>query len=122
MDKNGFVLLVMGFTGKKAHQFKLEYIRAFDKAIETIQDQQIQLAENASHWRQLAEERMDTINRIGPKYHYGYKDKINLRRSSYYTTPSNWTQRKESPILLADGTMLYQPMLFSSMNVYQLNA
>jgi Rha family phage regulatory protein len=43
MDKDGFALLVMGFTGEKAHLFKIEYIKAFNNAIQTIQDQQDQL-------------------------------------------------------------------------------
>lgn len=30
MNRDGFTLLVMGFTGKKAIQFKLEYIKAFN--------------------------------------------------------------------------------------------
>lgn len=32
MDRDGFSLLAMGFTGKKALQFKLSYIDAFNKA------------------------------------------------------------------------------------------
>jgi Rha family phage regulatory protein len=32
MDRDGFTLLSMGFTGKKALQFKLSYIDAFNKA------------------------------------------------------------------------------------------
>ncbi len=31
MTKDGFVLLVMGFTGKKAMEFKIKYIEAFNK-------------------------------------------------------------------------------------------
>ena len=31
MNRDGFSLLVMGFTGKKALQFKLDYINAFNK-------------------------------------------------------------------------------------------
>ncbi|HGJ5890835.1 MAG TPA: Rha family transcriptional regulator [Arsenophonus apicola] len=31
MTKNGFIFLVMGFTGKKAAQFKEAYIAEFDK-------------------------------------------------------------------------------------------
>lgn len=31
MNRDGFTLLAMGFTGKKAMQFKLEYIKAFNK-------------------------------------------------------------------------------------------
>lgn len=30
MSKDGFMLLAMGFTGKKALQFKMAYIRAFN--------------------------------------------------------------------------------------------
>lgn len=31
MNRDGFSLLVMGFTGKKAHEWKLKYIDAFNK-------------------------------------------------------------------------------------------
>ncbi len=30
MDRKGFMLLVMGFTGKKALKFKLAFLDAFD--------------------------------------------------------------------------------------------
>ncbi len=36
MDKNAFTLLVMGYTGVKALQFKIDYIKAFDKMEEHI--------------------------------------------------------------------------------------
>lgn len=36
MNRDGFSLLVMGFNGKKAMQFKLEYIKAFNKMEEEI--------------------------------------------------------------------------------------
>lgn len=36
MNRDGFTLLAMGFTGEKALQFKLEYINAFNKMEETI--------------------------------------------------------------------------------------
>lgn len=36
MNRDGFTLLVMGFTGKKALDFKLEYIEAFNKMELTI--------------------------------------------------------------------------------------
>lgn len=36
MDRDGFSLLVMGFTGKKALEWKLKYIEAFNKMEETI--------------------------------------------------------------------------------------
>lgn len=36
MNRDGFSLLVMGFTGKKAMQFKLDYIKAFNQMEEAI--------------------------------------------------------------------------------------
>ena len=36
MNRDGFSLLVMGFNGKKAMQFKLEYIKAFNQMEATI--------------------------------------------------------------------------------------
>ena len=38
MNRDGFTLLVMGFTGEKALQFKIEYINAFNKMEETIKN------------------------------------------------------------------------------------
>lgn len=38
MNRDGFTLLVMGFTGDKALQFKLDYIDAFNKMEETIKN------------------------------------------------------------------------------------
>lgn len=36
LDRDGFTLLAMGFTGKQALQFKLSYIDAFNKAEEAL--------------------------------------------------------------------------------------
>lgn len=38
MNRDGFMLLVMGFTGKKAMQFKLDYIKAFNQMEEVIKE------------------------------------------------------------------------------------
>lgn len=39
MNRDGFTLLVMGFTGKKALDFKLEYIEAFNKMEKSLLQQ-----------------------------------------------------------------------------------
>lgn len=39
MNRDGFTLLAMGFTGKKALQFKLKYIEAFNQMEEHIKQQ-----------------------------------------------------------------------------------
>lgn len=42
MNRDGFTLLAMGFTGAKAMQFKMDYINAFNKMEEVIRNQQDQ--------------------------------------------------------------------------------
>lgn len=44
MNRDGFTLLVMGFTGKKALQFKLDYIAAFNKMEAALKDSQKKLS------------------------------------------------------------------------------
>lgn len=44
MDRKGFVLLAMGFTGEKALQFKIAYIDAFDRMEAIIQKKAISKA------------------------------------------------------------------------------
>lgn len=43
MNRDGFTLLAMGFTGKKALGFKLKYIEAFNNMEEAIREERIQL-------------------------------------------------------------------------------
>ncbi len=56
MNRDGFSLLVMGFTGSKALQFKLDFIEAFNK-MEQIIKSNFQLPQTyADALRQLAEQ------------------------------------------------------------------
>lgn len=43
MNRDGFTLLAMGFTGQKALQWKLKYIEAFNKMEQTLRDQRPQI-------------------------------------------------------------------------------
>lgn len=45
MNRDGFALLAMGFTGKKALQFKLEYIQAFNHMEKHIQSSQLPMSQ-----------------------------------------------------------------------------
>src|SRR5690625_3841923 len=42
MNRDGFTLLAMGFTGKKAMEFKLKYIEAFNHMERQLQPQSIE--------------------------------------------------------------------------------
>lgn len=43
MNRDGFTLLAMGFTGKKALDFKIKYIEAFNNMEKAIKEERIQL-------------------------------------------------------------------------------
>lgn len=70
MNRDGFSLLAMGFTGKKALQFKLKYIDAFNQMEKQLQQQkplslpeQIQLI--AKGYENLSADVEDIKNRMG---------------------------------------------------------
>lgn len=70
MNRDGFSLLAMGFTGKKALQFKLKYIDAFNQMEKQLQQQkplslpeQIQLI--AKGYENLSADVDDIKNRMG---------------------------------------------------------
>lgn len=55
--RDGFTLLAMGFTGKKALEWKLKYIDAFNRMEETIKEQGLVLPQNfSSACRMLADQ------------------------------------------------------------------
>ncbi|NRE63090.1 Rha family transcriptional regulator [Enterococcus faecium] len=43
MNRDGFTFIAMGFTGRKADEFKLKYIKAFNEMEKAIKEQQIVL-------------------------------------------------------------------------------
>lgn len=43
LNRDGFTFIAMGFTGRKADEFKLRYIDAFNKMEEQIRNQSLQL-------------------------------------------------------------------------------
>lgn len=66
IDKDGFVLLALGFTGDKAHQFKLQYIIAFNKALELLQKKEQELLEAKfdRHQKQITNEKNFLVKRL----------------------------------------------------------
>lgn len=75
MNRDGFTLLVMGFTGKKALQFKLDYIAAFNKMEAALKEgqkklsgaeyllQQAQLMVEQERRMSAVEKRLDDMDR-----------------------------------------------------------
>ncbi|WP_370649558.1 ORF6C domain-containing protein [uncultured Limosilactobacillus sp.] len=70
MNRDGFSLLAMGFTGKKALQFKLKYIDAFNQMEKQLQQQKpLSLPEQigliAKGYESLSADVEDIKNRMG---------------------------------------------------------
>ena len=84
MNRDGFTLLAMGYTGKKALQFKLKYIEAFNKMEKTIREQELP---------QTPEERlaltMEVTNRLDKRV-TNVEEKVDYLTS---TSELNETQR-----------------------------
>lgn len=108
MNRDGFTLLAMGFTGKQAMQFKLEYIGQFNKMEATIKNSQVATlpdftnpAEAARAWaeqfelKQIEAKRADEaeqqvlllsaeVEKMQPKV--SYYDKILASKTTMTTT------------------------------------
>ncbi|KRK83436.1 phage-related antirepressor [Companilactobacillus bobalius DSM 19674] len=67
MTKDGFTLLAMGFTGKKATRFKIQYINAFNKMEEQIKTGGFHVPSTMSEALRLAANQQDQIEQMKPK-------------------------------------------------------
>lgn len=64
MNRDGFTLLAMGFTGKKALQFKLRYIQAFNEMEQALKNQSaLRLPENNAEMVQVIQNVNKETNR-----------------------------------------------------------
>lgn len=65
MNRDGFTLLAMGFTGKEALQFKIDYINAFNKMeglVKQVMQNQIYMAQNSAKQRFIKSNRIKEID------------------------------------------------------------
>lgn len=68
MNRDGFTLLVVGFTGKKAMEFKLKYIEAFNQMEKQIRNYGgYKIPENMSEALQLAANQAKEMEVMRPK-------------------------------------------------------
>lgn len=97
MNKNGFTLLVMGYTGKIATDFKIRYIRAFDEMEEALKNQssQLRLPKNNAEMLQVIQsaneeqnKRIDEVKETVDdlKDRFGLPSKLLGIRKSHVTT------------------------------------
>lgn len=64
MNRDGFTLLAMGFTGKKALQFKLRYIQAFNEMEESLKNRPaLRLPQNNAEMLQVVQNVNEETNK-----------------------------------------------------------
>lgn len=108
MNRDGFTLLAMGYTGKKALQFKLKYIEAFNKMEKTIREQELP---------QTPEERlaltMEVTNRLDKRV-TNVEEKID-----YLTNTSELNETQRYQLLQARKQKVIQVCGGSDSNYYR---
>ena len=71
MNRDGFAFIAFGFTGKKADEFKLKYINAFNKMENYIKnEQQFAMPQTFGEALQLAADQQKLIEKNQPKVDY----------------------------------------------------
>ncbi|EAK0793778.1 hypothetical protein A0U18_06045 [Campylobacter lari] len=87
ITRDGFSLLVMGFTGEKAYKFKVEFIKAFNemekrlKNIKAEQMQKLAFRQSLGYKSQLAQQKLKYENEIKAlKYDLEHKNELSFKR------------------------------------------
>ncbi|EAJ7431869.1 hypothetical protein A0Y09_01555 [Campylobacter coli] len=87
LTRDGFSLLVMGFTGEKAYKFKVEFIKAFNemekrlKNLEQEQMQKLAFRQSLGYKSQLAQQKLKYENEIKAlKYDLEHKNELSFKR------------------------------------------
>lgn len=108
MNRDGFTLLAMGYTGKKALQFKLKYIEAFNKMEKTIREQELP---------QTPEERlaltMEVTNRLDKRV-TNVEEKVD-----YLTNTSELNETQRYQLLQARKSKVIQACGGADSNYYR---
>lgn len=67
MNRDGFTLLAMGFTGKKALKFKMQYIEAFNKMKDQIKTGGFKIPSTMAEALRLAADQQEQLELMKPK-------------------------------------------------------
>jgi len=100
LTRDGFSLLVMGFTGPKALNWKLKYIQAFNEMEQTLKNGQVKLSKELQAIIMLDQKNTETNNRMDklendmPLFNIECKElqalvrKIGIKSLGGYKTPA----------------------------------
>ena len=110
MNRDGFSLLVMGFTGKKALEWKLQYIEAFNKMESIIREKSTLAWEETRRAGKLTRQaETDTIKRLveyAKEQGSTHSDKLYMAYSKLANKIAGISSREEATITQLNNLLL----------------
>ena len=121
MNRDGFSLLAMGFTGKNALEWKLQYIRAFNQMESFIREKSTQMwieTRKAGKFTRKAE--VDTIQNImkyAKEQGSSHAEKLYMTYSKLANRMAGITKRDEATVMQLNNLSLMENIILHEVNL-----
>lgn len=120
MNRDGFSLLVMGFTGKKALEWKLQYIEAFNKMESIIREKSTLTWEETRREGKLTRRaETDTIKRLveyAKEQGSTHSDKLYMAYSKLANKIAGISNREKATVTQLNDLSLLEHIIFCVIN------
>ena len=121
MNRDGFSLLVMGFTGREALEWKLQYIRAFNQMENFIREKSTQMwieTRKAGKFTRKAE--VDTIQKLveyAKEQGSSHAEKLYMTYSKLANRMAGITKRDEATVMQLNNLSLMENIILHEVNL-----
>lgn len=121
MNRDGFSLLVMGFTGREALEWKLQYIRAFNQMESFIREKSTQMwteTRKAGKFTRKAE--VDTIQKLveyAKEQGSSHAEKLYMTYSKLANSMAGITKRDEATVMQLNNLSLMENIILHEVNL-----
>lgn len=121
MNRDGFSLLVMGFTGREALEWKLQYIRAFNQMENFIREKSTQMwieTRKAGKFTRKAE--VDTIQKLveyAKEQGSSHAEKLYMIYSKLANKMAGITKRNEATVMQLNNLSLMENIILHEVNL-----
>ncbi len=120
MNRDGFSLLVMGFTGKKAFEWKVEYIKAFNKMEFIIRERStLTWEETRRNGKLIRQEETDTIKKLveyAKEQGSTHSDKLYMAYSKLANKMAGISSREEATVTQLNNLSLLEHIILCVIN------
>lgn len=121
MNRDGFSLLVMGFTGKNALEWKLQYIRAFNQMENFIREKSTQIwieTRKAGKFTRKAE--TDTLQKLveyAKEQGSSHAEKLYMTYSKLANSMAGITKRDEATVMELNNLSLMENIILHEVDI-----